>query len=103
MQLTNKEQKLLSTYQKWLKENKLNDKCNAYFISKTSMLVFQVWYLEKLISETIWLKINNEKWQYYIKTLGEKFNKSFSLEEILKIEKDFVVKNFKEKDITNHE
>ena len=97
MQLSSKEQVLLSTYQKWLKENKLNDKCNAYFISQTSMLVFQIWDLEKLISETIWLKINNEKWQYYIKTLVEKFNKSFSLEEILKIEKDFVLKTFKEK------
>jgi len=45
MQLTNKEQELLSTYQNWLKENKLNNKCNTYFISQTSMLVFQVWDL----------------------------------------------------------
>lgn len=43
MQLSNKEQEFLSTYQIWLKENKLNDKGNAYFISQTSMLVFQVW------------------------------------------------------------
>ncbi|WJG71444.1 hypothetical protein SIXOD_v1c28890 (plasmid) [Spiroplasma ixodetis Y32] len=97
MQLSNKEQELLSNYQNWLKENKLNDKCNAYFISQTSMLGFQVWYLEKLISETIWLKIDNEKWQYYIKTLGEKFNKSFSLKKILEIEKDFVFKTFQKK------
>jgi len=95
MQLTKKEQELLSTYQNWIRENKLNDKCNAYFISQTSMLVFQLWDLEKLISETIWLKNNTQDWQYYIKTLGEKFNKSFSLEEILEIEKDFVLKTFK--------
>ncbi|MBP1525875.1 MAG: hypothetical protein H9Q65_05310 [Spiroplasma ixodetis] len=56
-----------------------------------------MWELEKLISETIWLKSYNEKWQFYIKTLDEKFNKSFLLEEILKIEKDFVLKTFKEK------
>ncbi len=61
------------------------------------MLVFQVWELEKFISETIWIKINNEKWQFYIKNLGEKFNKTFLLEEILKIEKDFILKTFKEK------
>lgn len=77
MQLSNKELELLSTYQNWLKENKLNDKCNAYFISQTSMLVFQIWELEKLISETVWLKNESQDWQYYIKTLGEKFNKSF--------------------------
>ncbi|WP_342273376.1 hypothetical protein [Spiroplasma endosymbiont of Acasis viretata] len=97
MQLTQEEQKLLSTYQKWLKENNLNGNCNAYFISKTSMLVFQVWEFEKLISETIWLKSNNEEWQFYIKNLDEKINKTFLLEEILKIEKDFVLKTFKEK------
>ncbi|WDA54974.1 MAG: hypothetical protein PPFGHCPK_01455 (plasmid) [Spiroplasma endosymbiont of Drosophila atripex] len=97
MQLTNKEQKLLSTYQNWLRKNNLSGNCNAYFIEQNSMLVFQVWSLEQLISETLWLKIDNEKWQFYIKTLGEKFNKYFSLEEILKIEKDFVLKNFKEK------
>ncbi|WP_338987155.1 hypothetical protein [Spiroplasma endosymbiont of Dasysyrphus albostriatus] len=97
MQLTNKEQKLLSTYQNWLKKNNLSGNCNAYFISKTSMLVFQVWNLEKIISETIWLKTDKEKWQFYIKNLGEKFNKYFSLKEILEIEKDFVIKTFKEK------
>lgn len=97
MQLTNKEQELLSTYQKWLKENNLRGNCNAYFISKTSMLVFQVWDFQKLISETIWLKNDNWEWQFYIKNLGEKFSKYFSLEEILKIEKDFVLENFKEK------
>ncbi|WP_342261537.1 hypothetical protein [Spiroplasma endosymbiont of Notiophilus biguttatus] len=69
MQLTNKEQELLSTYQNWIRENKLNDKCNSYFISKISMLVFQVWELEKLISETIWFKNEKQDWQYYIKTL----------------------------------
>ncbi|WDA54955.1 MAG: hypothetical protein PPFGHCPK_01436 (plasmid) [Spiroplasma endosymbiont of Drosophila atripex] len=88
MQLTNKEQELLSTYQNWLKENNLSSNCNAYFISKTSMLVFQVWDLQEMISETIWLKSDNEKWQFYIKNLGEKFNKYFSLNEILKIEKN---------------
>jgi len=97
MQLTQEEQKLLSTYQNWLKKNNLSGNCNTYFISKTSMLVFQVWELEKLISETIWLKNEKQNWQYYIKTLDERFNKSFSLEEILKIEKDFVLKTFKEK------
>lgn len=97
MQLSNKEQELLSTYQNWLKENNLSDKCNAYFISKTSMLVFQVWELEKFISETIWVKSNNEKWQFYIKTLGEKINKSFLLSEVIEIEKDFVIKTFKER------
>ncbi|WP_252320675.1 hypothetical protein [Spiroplasma endosymbiont of Lariophagus distinguendus] len=61
------------------------------------MLVFQVWRIEKLISETIWLKSDNEKWQFYIKNLDKKINKSFLLEEILKIEKDFVLKTFKEK------
>lgn len=96
MQLSNKELKLLSTYQNWLKKNKLNDKCCSYFISQTSMLVFQVWRIEKLISETIWLKINNQEWKFYIKTLDEKFNKTFLLEDILKIEKDFVLKTFKE-------
>jgi len=97
MQLSNKEQEQLSIYQNWLKENNLNDKCNSYFISQNSILVFQVWDFEKLISETIWLKIDNQKWQFYIKTLGEKFNKTFLLEEILKKEKDFVLKTFKEK------
>ncbi|WP_174480094.1 hypothetical protein [Spiroplasma endosymbiont of Danaus chrysippus] len=97
MQLTSKEQELLSTYQKWLKENNLSGNCNAYFISKTSMLVFQVWDLQEIISETIWLKTNNQEWQFYIKNLGEKFNKDFSLKEILKMEKDFVLKTFKEK------
>ncbi|WDA54908.1 MAG: hypothetical protein PPFGHCPK_01389 (plasmid) [Spiroplasma endosymbiont of Drosophila atripex] len=97
MQLTSKEQELLSTYQKWLKENNLSGNCNAYFISKTSMLVFQVWDLQKLISETLWIKNNNQEWQFYIKTLGEKFNKSFLLEDILKIEKNFVLETFKEK------
>ncbi|WJG71484.1 hypothetical protein [Spiroplasma ixodetis] len=97
MQLSNKEQELLSTYQNWLKENKLNDKCNAYFISKTSMLVFQVWDFQKLISETLWLKTDNQEWKFYIKTLGGKFNKSFCLKEILEIEKDFILKAFKEK------
>ncbi|WP_342217481.1 hypothetical protein [Spiroplasma endosymbiont of Amphimallon solstitiale] len=95
MQLTKKEQELLSTYQNWLKKNSLSDKCNAYFISKNSMLVFQVWDFQKLISETIWIKIDNEKWQFYIKNLDEKFNKTFLLEDILKIEKDFVLKTFK--------
>lgn len=49
--------------------------------------MFQVWDLEKQISESVWLKTDNCKWQYYIKNLGE----------IIEIEKDFVVKNFKEK------
>ncbi|MBP1525257.1 MAG: hypothetical protein FCO83_00905 [Spiroplasma sp. WSS] len=97
MQLTNKEQEILSTYQKWIKKNNLSDKCNAYFISKTFMLVFQVWNSKEMISETIWLKSDNGKWQFYIKTLEEQINKSFLLEEILKIEKDFVLKTFKEK------
>ncbi|WP_425382255.1 hypothetical protein [Spiroplasma endosymbiont of Melieria omissa] len=97
MQLTNNEQELLSSYQNWLKKYNLSSYCNAYFIFKTSMLVFQVWNLQKIISETIWLKNDNEKWQFYIKNLGEKFSKYFSLEEILKIEKDFVLKTFKEK------
>lgn len=56
MQLTEKEQELLSTYQNWLQENNLSSNCNAYFISKTSMLVFQVWSLEQLISETFMTK-----------------------------------------------
>ncbi|MBP1525172.1 MAG: hypothetical protein H9Q65_01385 [Spiroplasma ixodetis] len=102
MQLSNKEQKLLSTYQNWLKENKLSSNCNVYFISKTSMLVFQVWDLQKMISETLWLKTNNQEWKFYIKTLGEKFNKSFSLSEIIEIEKDFVIKTFKEKNASNN-
>ncbi|WP_174481626.1 hypothetical protein [Spiroplasma endosymbiont of Danaus chrysippus] len=97
MQLTKKEQKLLSTYQKWLKKKHLSGNCNVYFISKTSMLVFQVWEFEKLISETLWLKTNNQEWKFYIKTLDEKFNKYFSLNEILEIEKNFVLKTFKEK------
>ncbi|WP_252319110.1 hypothetical protein [Spiroplasma endosymbiont of Lariophagus distinguendus] len=87
MQLTSKEQEILSTYQNWLKKNNLSGNCNAYFISKTSMLVFQVWEFEKLISETLWLKTGNQEWKFYIKTLGEKFNKYFSLNEILEIEK----------------
>lgn len=77
MQLTNKEQKLLSTYQNWLKENSLSDKCNVNFIEENSILVFQTWDLEEMISETFWLKTDNEKWQFYIKNLGEKINKSF--------------------------
>ncbi|WDA55035.1 MAG: hypothetical protein PPFGHCPK_01516 (plasmid) [Spiroplasma endosymbiont of Drosophila atripex] len=97
MQLTNKEQEFLLTYQNWLKKNSLNDKCNVNFIEENSILVFQTWNLKEIISETIWLKSDNEKWQFYIKTLGEKFNKNFSLEEILKIEKDFILKIFKEK------
>ncbi len=84
MQLTQEEQKLLSTYQKWLKENNLNGNCNAYFISKTSMLVFQVWDLQKMINETLWIKTNNQEWKFYIKTLGEKFNKYFSLKRKIK-------------------
>ena len=67
MQLSNKEQELLSTYQNWLKEKKLSDKCNVYFIEENSILVFQTWDLQKLISETLWLKTDNEKWQFYIK------------------------------------
>lgn len=66
------------------------------------MLVFQVWRIEKLIRETIWLKNENQDWQYYIKTLDEKFNKSVSLKEILEIEKDFVLKTFKEKNASNN-
>ncbi|WDA54884.1 MAG: hypothetical protein PPFGHCPK_01365 (plasmid) [Spiroplasma endosymbiont of Drosophila atripex] len=97
MQLSNKEQELLSIYQNWLKEKNLSDKCNVYFIEENSILVFQTWNLKEIISETIWLKSDNEKWQFYIKTLGEKFNKTFLLEDILKIEKDFVLKTFKEK------
>lgn len=41
--------------------------------------------------------IDNCKWQYYIKNLDEKTLINFSLKEIIEIEKDFVVKNFKEK------
>ncbi|MBP1526635.1 MAG: hypothetical protein H9Q66_01710 [Spiroplasma ixodetis] len=95
MQLTNKEQEFLSTYQNWLKENDLSNKCEVYFSEQNSMIIFQVWELQEMISETLWLKTDNEKWQFYIKTLGEKFNKSFSLKEILEIEKDFVIKTFK--------
>lgn len=97
MQLTNKEQKLLSTYQNWLKENSLSDKCNVNFIEENSILVFQTWDLEEMISETIWLKTDNEKWKFYIKNLGEKINKSFFLSEVIEIEKDFVLKTFKGK------
>ncbi|WP_338987883.1 hypothetical protein [Spiroplasma endosymbiont of Dasysyrphus albostriatus] len=84
MQLSNKEQELLSTYQNWLKENNLSDKCNVNFIEANSILVFQTWNLEEIISETLWLKTDNKKWQFDIKTLGEKFNQYFSLKEILK-------------------
>ncbi|WP_339048780.1 hypothetical protein [Spiroplasma endosymbiont of Colias croceus] len=97
MQLTNKEQELLSKYQNWLKKNNLSDKCNVYFLEQNSTLVFQTWKWKEMISETIWLKIDNKEWKFYIKNLGEKFNKSFSLSEIIEIEKDFVVKIFKEK------
>lgn len=95
MQLSNKEQVILLTYQNWLKENDLSNKCEVYFSEQNSMIIFQVWELQEMISETLWLKTDNEKWQFLIQTLGEKFNKSFSLEEILNIEKDFVLKNFK--------
>ncbi len=95
MQLSNKEQELFWTYQNWLEKNNWNDKCSINFIEQNSILVFQVWDLQEIISETIWLKIDNEKWQYYIKTLGEKFNKSFSLSEVIEIEKNFVIKTFK--------
>ncbi|CAB1054889.1 hypothetical protein [Spiroplasma endosymbiont of Danaus chrysippus] len=54
-----------------------------------------MWEFEKLISETLWIKTNNQEWKFYIKNLGEKFNKTFLLEDILKIEKDFVLKTFK--------
>jgi len=101
MKLSSKEQVLLSTYQNWIKENNLNNKCNVYFISKTSMLVFQVWDFQEMISETIWLKTDNEKWQFYIKTLDKKINKTFLLEEILKIEKDFILKSFNENRTSN--
>lgn len=40
MNLTSKEQELLATYQKWLQENKLSDKCCFYFIEHNSCLVF---------------------------------------------------------------
>ncbi|WJG71426.1 hypothetical protein [Spiroplasma ixodetis] len=40
MKLTQKEQKLLSTYQNWLKENNLSSNCNTYFIEENSILVF---------------------------------------------------------------
>ncbi|WDA54918.1 MAG: hypothetical protein PPFGHCPK_01399 (plasmid) [Spiroplasma endosymbiont of Drosophila atripex] len=102
MQLSNKEQELLLTYQNWLKEKNLSDKCNVYFIEENCILVFQTWDLQEMISETIWLKIDKEKWQFYIKNLGEKFNKDFSLEEILKIEKDFVLKTFQRKNASNN-
>ncbi len=36
MQLTNKEQEILSTYQNWLKKNNLNDKCILNFIEENS-------------------------------------------------------------------
>lgn len=97
MHLSNKEQELILTYQNWLKANNLIDKCHPYFIEQNSMLVFQVWNLKEMISETIWLKTDNEKWEFYIKTLDQKFNKYFSLNEIIDIEKDFVWNHFKEK------
>lgn len=97
MQLSNKDQKLLATYQTWLRNNKLNDKCSVNFIEQNSLLVFHVWNLQEMISETIWFKTYNKKWEFYIKTLDQKFNKYFSLKEILKIEKGFVLKTFKEK------
>jgi len=50
----------------------------------------------------MWLKTDNYKWEFYIKTLGEKINKSVSLKEILEIEKDFVIKTFKEKNASNN-
>ncbi|WJG71425.1 hypothetical protein SIXOD_v1c28700 (plasmid) [Spiroplasma ixodetis Y32] len=48
-----------------------------------------------MISETLWLKTDNQDWKFYIKTLDEKFNKSFSLSEVIEIEKNFVIKTFK--------
>ncbi|WP_425380737.1 hypothetical protein [Spiroplasma endosymbiont of Polydrusus pterygomalis] len=92
MQLSNKEQKLLLEYKNWLKENNLSNKCNVYFSEQNSILVFQVWNLEQQISESVWLKVDNEKWKYYIKTLGEKSHTSFSFSKILAIEKKFVLK-----------
>ncbi|WJG71353.1 hypothetical protein [Spiroplasma ixodetis] len=101
MQLSNKEQELLWTYQNWLEKNNWNDKCSINFIEQNSILVFQVWDLQEIISETIWLKNDNKEWKFYIKNLGEKFNKSFSLKEILKIEKDFILKSFNENRTSN--
>lgn len=48
-----------------------------------------------MISETLWLKTDNQEWHFYIKTLDQKFNKTFLLEEVSKIEKDFVLTTFK--------
>lgn len=97
MQLSNNEQEILLTYQNWLKENNLSDKCNVYFIEENSILVFQTWNLQEMISETIWLKTDNEKWQFYIKNLSEKINKFFLLSEVIEIEKKFVIKTFKKR------
>ncbi|WP_342276461.1 hypothetical protein [Spiroplasma endosymbiont of Nebria brevicollis] len=94
MNLTSKEQELISTYQSWLKENSLSDKCYSYFIEQISSLVFQVWNLEKQISESVWLKIDNYKWQYYIKNLGKKFIKVFFSKRNLRNWKRFCGKKF---------
>lgn len=58
---------------------------------------------ERIIKRNVKVKENkspydNEKCQFYIQTLVEKFNKFISLEEILKIEKDFVLKTFSKKE-----
>lgn len=85
-----------------LKANGFSYKCNAYFIEQNSCLVFQVWGLEKQISESIWIKTDKQNWQYYIKTLDQKFNKSFLLNEIIEIEKDFIFKNIKQENTSNY-
>ncbi|BET37786.1 hypothetical protein [Spiroplasma ixodetis] len=60
MQLSNKEQELLSAFQTWLRKTKLNDKCSAYFFRKN--LVLQVWDSQQNhICESVWHKVDQDK------------------------------------------
>lgn len=95
MQLLNKEQELLSTYQTWLRNNKLNDKCSAYFMREN--LVLQVWdSKQNYICESVWHKVDKNKWEYCNKNSNITFTIDYSLTEIFQKQKNFVLKTFKE-------
>lgn len=96
MQLSNKEQELLTTYQTWLRNNKLNDKSSAYFLKEN--LVLQVWDSQQNhICESVWHKVDQDKWEYCNKSTNTTFNIDYSLTEIFQRQKEFVLKTFKEK------
>lgn len=95
MQLSNREQELLINYQNWLKEKNLIDKFCAYFMKEN--LVLQVWDLQNDVCESVWQKVDKDKWEYCNNSSNYTFNIDFSLNEIFKRQKDFVLHFLKQK------